>query len=214
MPKLTKPKYDARPGEAVVVAAPSPIGSLHLFVLAPWLRRGYTDQPVFVLAPDVPYLLPDRAVAAGADGYKMIERGELRVIDDQRGIIPEVVDISDTHRRAELRDGVRPGPNWRERIDDLRGRYIADDSFCEAVLGLIDSGGWSEVEAVAALQRTYTEAFMHGRAAQKPWIAEAVRLLEERGFDVKTYGLQGVRQAVRDSKTAQADDALTAQKGR
>ncbi len=81
--------------------------------------------------------------------------------------------------QAAVRDCKAPGPNKRQRIDNLRAKYIADDSFAEACLTLIDTGHWSEVEAVAALERVYRTAFGHGTAARKPWVAEAQRLLAE-----------------------------------
>lgn len=70
--------------------------------------------------------------------------------------------------------------NRRQQLDHLRSRWIPDDSFAEAMLSLVDSGYWTELEAAAALQRLYEQAFANGQAAERPWITEAMRLLEER----------------------------------
>ncbi len=206
--------YEVWPGYAVVRATMPDPPVAHVFLVIAGMHRGYSDLWAYPLVPGIDYVVP-ASVIRSADATKMIKSGQLKIVDTDRGVLVDPVDISDSVTRATLRDGVRPGQNRRSQIEHLRDRWIADDSFAVAMLGLIESGGWTETEAAAALERTYREAFAHGKASQRPWVALAVRLLEARGLDIERFGLQGVRQAVRERRrgtpTAQAGGAQLAQ---
>src|SRR6266511_1148144 len=103
--KVKKPTVDVRPGEVVAMA----VAGKHrrVFLANPLLRRAAADQPGYALRPGVPTILPAYLFSGGRDGQQLLKSGHLELVEDgQGGVLPEVVDLSDTSLRAELRDGV------------------------------------------------------------------------------------------------------------
>ncbi len=173
-------KTDVRDGEVVVVAAQPASGKV-AFLANKALRRGPLHQPAYVLHPGVPYIVPAYLFAAGADGAGMVRRGEVSIVDQTRGVLPEVTDLSDTHTRAELRDGVRPGPNRQQIITDLRGKY-GEWSVADCVYQLMEAG-WTEDDAAGVVMPEYLAAFQRrdGSVTRQSWCELTQRILANNG---------------------------------
>jgi hypothetical protein len=168
--------YDRRPGDDGPFVASEPDNSLHAFLGAPWLRRGYMDQPALALAPDVLYWLPPRAVASGTDGAKMLRDGTLRRTGGDRAALPEVIDLSDSAAKQVYRDGKVSGPNRQERIAGWRD-VVVDGSLAESIVNCEDAG-IDGMEAARRLAGVYDSAFLPGgyggiSASDRPWISVA-----------------------------------------
>jgi hypothetical protein len=176
--------YDAQPHQVVVVAAEPSDGTKKVFLPTPWRREAYTDLPAVVLTPGVPTLV-DARVLAEADGAKLLKRGVLRISDGSRGVLPELTDLQDTARRAELRDGKRPSPNRAEILNDFRQRYI-EHSLGECVLVLMEHG-WSEADAAAVLVKEYESAFLRrdGSVTRQSWVKLTEKILANNGQGVE-----------------------------
>lgn len=175
--QVKKSKVDARAGEVVVIAKPPAGGQRVVFLVDRALRRGPMDLPSYVLQPGIPSILPGRLFISGSDGARMVRNGELEIVDQPRGVLPEVADLSDTALRAELRDGVRPGPNRQQVLEDLRGRY-GEWSLAGAILLLIEHG-WSEVDAAGVLVPEYKSAFerRNGDVTRQSWVRLAEKII-------------------------------------
>jgi len=179
--KTKSQKVDCRPGEAVIVAAQPADGQKVVFVANKALRRGPMHQPAYVLEPGVPYILPAYLFAAGADGAGMVRRGEVEIVDQTRGVLPRVEDIGDSNRRAEPRDGVRPGPNRQQVLNHYRQTY-GEWSVGECILLLVEAG-WTEEDAANVVIPEWKSAFERrdGSVTRQSWCELTQRILANNG---------------------------------
>lgn len=166
---------DCRPDEVVVVAKAGK--AKRVFLANPLLRRAAADQPGYALVPGQPAILPAYMFSGGRDGAQALKSGELALVDDRRGVLPEQLDLADTALRAELRDGERAGPTRQQVLEHYRQKY-GEWSLGAAILLLVERAGWPEEAAAEILTREWREAFQrrNGDVTRQSWVrlAEAI----------------------------------------
>ena len=178
-PKVAQPEpedprvIDMRPGEVVVVS------SERTLVYDPAMDRGYSTKHSYGIEEGVPTLLPYRCLLnKDHDGFEQERRGVITIRTDlKRGVMPEIVESSDSRARRTWIDGKEPGPNRAQRIDHVQG-IVIDRSLAEVIVNALDAGV-PEDKAFGVLCGVYDRAFITQTAFSRPWIEASQRLIAE-----------------------------------
>jgi hypothetical protein len=164
---------DVRPGEVVVIS------DRRVIVGDRALNASYSmENQGWAIEVDVPTILPQRIfMQRDGDARKLERDGTLAITDQQRGVMADVIDVSDSYWTAAWRDGVRPSMNRQQLIDSWQGTVV-DRSLAEVIVNCLDAG-IPEDAAVGILVRTYDQSFVEQTASERPWILASQRLIEE-----------------------------------
>jgi hypothetical protein len=168
------PVHTRRPGEVAVRVAPSPLA--HVLLADGALRRAYTDSHGYALKPGVVCLLPARLFARpDSIGSQLVANGTLVVVDDDKGVVPPVVDLSNARAVAELRTGRSHEVTLQERADHWKS-IVVDRSLAECI-ARCEEAGIDGTEAAKRLAHEYDRAFLEGRGRSRPWEGVAAEMV-------------------------------------
>jgi hypothetical protein len=164
-----------RPGEGLCINPTDHV----VFVGDRNLNSVPLDNYGYAIQPGTPTILR-RSIFADPrrDGAHLLQTGQLKPVDGEVGVIPEVVQLSDSTARAISRDGVAPPPPRNQILDAYRHRYL-DYSLGEAVLRLVENG-WTESDAAAVLVPEYESAFERrdGSVGRQSWVLLAETIIK------------------------------------